>query len=213
MNDGFNFVLILDDGHGWETKGKQSPFKDSSGQTQLPENEFNTAMVNKISALAFMHEIPTHILTPEHYDVSLKTRVDRINALAATYRTKGIIPIVLSCHADAFGDPRANGSTVFYYAEGTYSFESRALASELIKKLNDCIDVSNQRGAKRAGFYIIKYAEAISVLIEFAFMTNPDDLRALKSDQVRNQWAENIVLFFIDEYYNISSPIFNNSNN
>lgn len=193
--------LILDGGHGWETPGKRSPFKDVDGKTVLRENEFADSMVNKISMACHFHHIKCHIVSPESADTPLGVRTSRANQIiTASPHTNFLL---LSCHADAYPpDPRVSGSRIYYQnilsglpgTEKTRRTKSHQLAVELSKVMGDCVGVASTK-ALPGNFHMTREVICQSLLLEFGFMTNKKDIQILCCDKSRNTWAENIVLW------------------
>ena len=199
-------VLLLDGGHGWNTSGKRSPLPGEIDPTALFENEVNDAMVNKVSFGCFNHNVQTYIVAPEASDVSLKIRTDRINKKVNEFKSQGLTPVVISFHADAFSNPSVRGSRIYfqqilpqqYPAEVKRRKSSQKIAQILSMTLDDCVGI----GAVKVipgNYHIIREIDCPGILIELAFMTNTEDLKLLKSDQTRNQWCENIVLFIVHQ--------------
>ncbi len=91
--------VIIDNGHGKETKGKRSPiWKDG---TQLFEYEFNRDVAQLIYLELFDLGIETTLLVPEECSVPLDKRCERANILAVGAIKKGLKPILISIHANA----------------------------------------------------------------------------------------------------------------
>lgn len=90
-------LIILDNGHGWNTSGKRSPvWNDGS---QLFEWKFNRILVKEIKRRLDNLGIESIILVPEDYDVSLRERCNRANAI---YRDRKDA-ILISIHGNAGG--------------------------------------------------------------------------------------------------------------
>ena len=101
-------TVILDNGHGglingvYQTGGKRSPKWDDD--SQLFEGEFNRAIVNGIIQDLNKIHMPYVVITPEHTDITLETRVKRANK----YSSPGCF--FVSIHSNAGG---GKGSEVF----------------------------------------------------------------------------------------------------
>ena len=181
-------AVILDGGHGFDTSGKRS--NDGS----LRENEFNDAVVNKLSLLLEMNNIPYNIVSSEWNDVSLQERVNREKSFYKKFVEKDFDPIFISVHANAAGDTRANGYETFIITNA--SDRSRALGEiihrNVFKAYSKHRKNAKDRGLKEANFYVLKNSSSPAVLIECGFMTNSEDLEVLKKDSYRNDVAKSL---------------------
>ena len=187
-------IICLDSGHGWDTIGKQSPDFDKDGFADLKENEFNDAIVNKLAYALYKANIPYIIVSPDWRDTPLSIRTKTaINA------AKGKQGIYISIHADAFTSSQANGTTIFKFIGAKHKL------AELFHKHIAGL-TRTDRKIKEANFQVLRdtNGKMDSILIEFAFMTNPDDLILLKSDKVRNEYVDKL-LNACKEWYETTS--------
>ena len=175
--------VILDGGHGWETKGKQS--RDGS----LKENEFNDYMVAAIAVLLDLYGIPYYILSTSHTDLPLRNRSSRQRTVARQAINDGYTPLTISIHADAF-PTEANGAFVAYYSE-----EGKQ-AAEIVSEFIDTGEV-RVKSPRRENFHMLRETAGVALLLEMGMMTDDEDLRWLKNPQWRNKQARQIVLAII----------------
>mgnify|MGYP004681114227 CR=1 FL=1 len=88
--------VIIDAGHGINTKGKSSP------NCALMEWRYNREIANAIAQGLILREYDAEVIVPELEDVPLKDRVDRVNRIACKY---GISEsLLLSIHVNAAGN-------------------------------------------------------------------------------------------------------------
>ena len=185
-------ALVIDAGHGWNTPGKRS-FND-----ELRENEFNSAVQDKIGIILDLAGVEYILNANGWADVSPDNRVAEINEYVNGQKAKRKKCIGVSVHADAFHDEDAHGFTVFYYKRGeTVSAQGKLLAKDVNDAMNDRNQqsgmVTKNRGIKGANFYILRRTTCPFVLVEAGFMTNDDDLRDLLDDGYRNDVALAII--------------------
>jgi N-acetylmuramoyl-L-alanine amidase len=175
---------MLDAGHDLYTAGKGVP--------SMKEFEFNRAVVTYMQELLKEYEgvIPhlSHDLF-DGVDTPLSVRTD----LANKWKVKAFI----SVHADAFSNATAKGETVFIYLKTGDS--TLKLANAINDELKEDMSISN-RGVKRADFHVLRETNMDAVLIEFGFMTNPEDLALLKSESYRLKCAQMIVNALVKFY-------------
>ena len=77
-------------------------------------------------------------------------------------------------------------------AQAAYLNESAILAEILQEELVDNSSQRNNRGIKQAPFRVLMGATMPAVLVEVAFITNPEEERLLKTDEFQEQLAEAI---------------------
>ena len=176
--------LIIDAGHGWFTKGKESLFHRITfgifkGKPIIRENNVNEAVANKISVL---YEDSVFI-SNEWQDISLTERVRREHK-EATFDS-----LFLSIHADAYTKKdKAHGGRIYYYGE-----EGKKLAYYLTKGLKEMGYPIKLREPKRANFYVLKHTQSRAILFELAFMTTKDEVDILMMEEFRNKVAKDLV--------------------
>lgn len=90
-------IILLDNGHGYNTEGKRSPIWGDG--TQLLEYEFNRDVVRRIKTKLDLFGIENVVLVPESYDVSLGERCRRANSIYDNRKDA----ILISIHANAGG--------------------------------------------------------------------------------------------------------------
>lgn len=181
-------LIAVDDGHGMETNGKRTPmFEDG---TYMRENEFNRAVVDKLIVHLQRNAFDVLHVSAGDTDVPLKTRTGLANnTILNTFGRPA--DAMVSVHANAMGstwNPKAKGIEIFYrdkYKEG------KKLAQDIQEYLVKGTPLIN-RGLKTANLHITRESQMPSVLIEGAFMDNPDEAMLLKSDAYRSECAEEI---------------------
>ena len=187
-----NHIFVADSGHGWLTGGKRSI--DGS----LRENEFNTALEDKLTFLWDSSGMEYYQLAAGWKDEGLKRRKGIENRLFREAQAKNKKLIGISLHADAFKqDISANGFCVYYYKKGVRESKkgkllAMCIADSIIRsdiKNNHIIRSRHNNGIKGHNFYMLRETLGTWVLIENAFMTNARDLKYLKDDGFRNDRA------------------------
>ena len=198
-------IVYLDGGHGRETAGKSATVTESLKSEnfaggyyskvvpKMYENEFNDAIVNKVSAYLYAAkqsnrlDLDVYIVSAEFDDVDNGERVRRANAIYDQYPNAK--HLYLSIHCDAFTNEAANGFTIYAHtqaSEKTLSFAQKLLPvlTENHKKFGII-----SRGVRTAGFEVLRETKMPAILIESGFMTNQKDLNTLLNDSFRNEYA------------------------
>lgn len=197
--------VIIDAGHGINTKGKSSP------DCALMEWRYNREIANAIAQGLILRGYDAEVIVPEPEDVSLKERVDRVNRIACKY---GISEsLLLSIHVNAAG----NGSQ-WMNARGwcAYTFPGHTESDDIA----DCLYLAAEKnlpGQKirtdysdgdpdiESAFYVLKHTLCPAVLTENLFMDNKEDCRFLLSSKGR-QAIINLHIEGLIEYLDNEEP-------
>lgn len=181
-------VIILDNGHAKETKGKCSP--DKLGFPILYEYEFNRDIVRRIYQNLSNVGVFCHILVPEEVtDVQLiskdptsDTRVKRVNDLCKLHGASNCL--LLSVHANAGG---GTGNEFYTDTNTTKSDEYVKFVEEAFKKeFPDQVD----RGHKQRDFTLINKTNCPAILGETGFMDTYSDKQLLSETKFRDRIAK-----------------------
>ena len=169
--------VIIDAGHGINTKGKSSP------DCALMEWRYNREVANAIAQGLILRGYDAEVIVPELEDVPLKDRVDRVNQIACEY---GIADsLLLSIHVNAAGNGsqwmNARGWCAYTFpgrtladgmADFLYAAAEKALPGQKIRK-----DMSDGDPDFESKFYILGHTACPAVLTENLFMDNLEDYR------------------------------------
>src|SRR4029077_1135366 len=85
------------------------------------------------------------------------------------------VRLFISVHANSFTSSDLNGTTTYYYKG-----QDRALADAVHRRLIAVLGTADD-GVRKADFYVIRHTAMPAILIETAFMSNPDDAALLRS--------------------------------
>lgn len=194
-------IILIDNGHGSNVQGKQSPLLEGTGldvwdifteKGRFKEWKYTRVVaedvVSKLKGLGY----DARLVVTEKTDVSLSERVRRINTICNKYGASNVI--LISIHANAVGDSSQwmNGKGWEAYttkgktksdmlAEFLYKRAEKNLEGRKIRR-----DTTDGDSDKEADFYIIKKAKCPAVLTENFFYDNKDDLKYLTSDEGLN---------------------------
>lgn len=199
------YLIALDDGHGMNTSGKRTPiFTDGTisketGKSFMHENEFNKAVVKYLDELLKYNGFDTVLTAPTDEDTPLKDRVRLANSRKAD--------IYVSVHANAYLGKWGN-----WGGESTFSIRSDISNHERYKKSKKLAAIIHKnlmmgtklrdRGTKESGFYVLKYTNMPSILVECAFMDNETEARLLMIDSFRKETAIDLARGICD-YFNV----------
>jgi N-acetylmuramoyl-L-alanine amidase len=92
--------------------------------------------------------------------------------------------LFISIHCNSFSNPSVTGTEIFYYTNDSKGYDFATVVN------NTAVSVSknNNRGVKPAHYYVISNTTMTAILLECAFISNPDE-----EDMLNNpDWQDNI---------------------
>ena len=211
--------ILLDNGHGCNTPGKRSP-KLANGD-QFFEWKFCREVVDALyDRLKCYKEYTPIKITPENTDISLNTRVNRINQYCRKYGTANCI--MISVHVNASG----NGAWMTGRGWSTWTTKGQNISDKLAECLYEGADfvlrqnkqyIDSFKGQTKqkpiredkqdgdrdweANYQIIRDANCAATLSENFFMDNKQDVDYLLSPRGLNDTIC-IHMKGIEIYYN-----------
>ncbi len=164
-------LVCLDPGHGGEDSGAY--------YNGVMEKDPNLDIA--LRARTLLQSLGYRVIMTRETDatVSLQQRCDIANNARAD--------VFVSIHNNAYMTTSEGTETYCYYG----SSDGRRLATfvhtEVVKRIQ-----LPDRGVKEAGFYVLKYTNMTSALIEGAFLTNPYEARLLQDPAFRQKIADGV---------------------
>jgi len=185
-----DFLILWDNGHGKDTKGKRSP--KWPDQPQLFEWEYTRELAKYCKIKADEKGIKSKILVPEDYDVSLTERCKREHK---EYE-KNPNTIFVSLHGNAFGCENVRGFEVFTSPNIT---ESDEVAKEILLRCEETglfkmrFNEGHEYLNKEARFTVLTKTKGRAVLVEAGFYTNKEEAKFMQSTEGLNAISSIIV--------------------
>ena len=182
--------ILIDNGHGIQTKGKRSP------DGQLLEYAYTRELARQIVKILQSRDYDAELLVPEDDDIPLSERVRRVNEICLTYEPSCPAPtghpnvILISLHINATGNGskwmNATGWSCYTCKGQT---ESDRLADCLYKAAeqilkNQVIRTDYARDGDpdwEENFYILRHSLCPAVLTENFFMDSSVEILFLQS--------------------------------
>lgn len=193
-------TILIDNGHGSETLGKQSP------DGKLLEYKTNRIISSRIADKLKNMGYNAILLVPEDVDMSLGVRVNRANTRCREYGVSNCVLISVHCNAagcngewqnargiEAFttiGDTKADKLAEYFYDE-----ISKVMPNVKLRK-----DKSDGDSDKEKNFYLLRKTLCPAILTENFFMDNLDDVEMLKDDEILTLIADAHVAA-VDRYF------------
>ena len=173
--------ILIDNGHGIQTKGKRSP--DGKFLEYADTREIARQVVTELKNKGYDAEL----LVPEEDDIPLSERVRRTNAHCQAFGKSNVI--LISIHLNAAGD-----GTKWMNATGWSCYTCKGQTES--DRLADCLykaaiknfpdrrirkDYSDGDPDWEENFYILRKSHCAAVLTENFFMDNHSDLEYIQS--------------------------------
>jgi N-acetylmuramoyl-L-alanine amidase len=170
---GNSYKIVLDPGHGGIDSGAVGP-------TGLQEKNVVLAIALKVGNILTKNDVETIYTRTIDKTQSLQEKCDVSNNAKPDY--------FVSIHANSYTAPAASG-TETWYSSGSAAGQklAQAVQTELIKETG-----RKDRGIKTAGFYVLNNTDATAILVETAFISNPEEEALLRSDAFQNKLAKAI---------------------
>ena len=180
-------AIIIDAGHGGEDGG-------STGGDGTLEKELNLQVAKKLRDFAIVmgydvimvREEDISIHDEEAKNTRQRKRTDLINRVAVCEQNPSAKYIGI--HMNKFTQIKYSGAQVFYSVKNP---QSQALAQSIQTSIRNLIQKDNDRVIKRAteDIYILYNTENMAVTVECGFLSNPDELKRLKTEQYQSELA------------------------
>ena len=95
--------------------------------------------------------------------------------------------VFISIHNGSFTDSFAAGTTTFHYGDKESISLAVAVQNKLVEKLG-----LKDRGTRFASLYVLRYTRMPAILVEAAFVSNPEEELLLSCQEGRYNIAEAI---------------------
>lgn len=186
-------LILIDPGHGIDTPGKRSP--DGKFLEYLWNRQIADLLLDRFMIMG----IDASFVVTETNDISLSTRVQRVNKVCSKVGASNVI--LLSIHSNAAGDGSkwmsaqgwscytSNGETKSdLIAECLYDAFEAEFADRKIRK-----DISDGDRDWEENFYVLQKSKCPAVLLENFFYDNRDECAWLLKDETKERIADAIV--------------------
>lgn len=195
--------VMIDNGHGNNTKGKGSPYGLNKVPPELyiKEWSYTREIAHKLKeALEADGFTNVYLITPEDEDVRLSERVKRINKLVAEAKTKGCKALSISIHLNAagMGNKWTNATGWSAWTTKGVTISDRLAtclydaAIDICKKHNQKVRFDHSDGDPdfEENFTMCKGPACAAVLTENFFQDGISDARFLLSEEGKQAIVE-----------------------
>lgn len=162
--------IMLDAGHGGTNPG-------AIGPGGLEEAYVNLDVVLRLGRILTNRGFEVNYTRVEDVNVSLAERAALANEWGADY--------FVSVHCNSNVNPDIKGTATYYYKDGTVA---QALAQVVNDALSEQIGTRNI-GIFQANFAVLRRTRMPAILVELAFISNPEEEALLSMDTFRENCA------------------------
>lgn len=173
-------TIVLDPGHGGDS--------GSAGPMGLSEGYVNLEIAKLLAKGLEKQGAKVYLTRDKNEFISLAERVKISNELKPD--------ITVSIHQNVFPDERMGGSETFYYPG---DFEGKKISEHIHRQLV-CELTLKDLGVKEADLYVLRETNNPSVMVNIAFLSNPEEERLLSEPDFR-QKAAKAIISGIEAYY------------
>lgn len=172
--------ILLDNGHGYDTKGKRSP------DGRLREYAWAREIAKRIESELRKRGLDVQRIVTEERDISLTERVRRVNNICKQVGAGNVCLVSVHVNAAGSGGWRtARGWSGWVFTRS--SANSKRLAQLLYAEAERRGLQGNRSVPKEkywtANFYILRYTNCPAVLTENLFQDNKEDVDYLLSEE------------------------------
>ena len=167
--------IFIDAGHGGKEKGTVGP-------SRIREKDVNLDIANKLIKL--LKEDGANVSYSRNSDI----HVELYDRVKLAKENNALISLSIHSNSLPYGkNPYIQHGTETHY----YNENSKLLAEIITKNLANDLNIKNN-GTKRSSFALTRSTNPVSVLVEVAYMINPEEYILLKDENIRTNVAKSI---------------------
>ncbi|WP_088243215.1 N-acetylmuramoyl-L-alanine amidase [Calothrix rhizosoleniae] len=166
-------VIMIDPGHGGRDSG-------AVGIGRLLEKDVVLSISKTVASVLSQNGIQVLLTRDSDYFVTLPARVQMSRKTSTN--------LFVSIHANAVANrPHVSGVETFFYSPNSKSL-AQAVQNNIIGRIGNL----NNRGVKRARFYVLRKNTMPAILVETGFVTGTEDNARLRNPQYQKLMGEAI---------------------
>lgn len=181
-----NRIIVLDPGHGGKDPG--------AVKGKYAEKRIALAVANVVKRKLENDGAIVYMTREGDTYPTLQDRVD--------FAHKHYAEMFVSIHVNSASSSSAKGTETYYsISANDNELEDRALATNINNEIVKQANMQN-RGVKRADYYVIRHSVFPSVLVELGFITNNEDLSKLVNSNYQQVFGNAIYQGIVHYYSN-----------
>ena len=176
-------VITIDPGHGGSDPGAIGPTGFQEKSATLPISKYLKSALEARGAKVFM----TRTTDVDVYGPNA-SGVDELGArvnIANSHNSDAFV----SVHINSFNNPSVGGIATYYYSK---TGNDARLAQKVQNQIANVPGFNGDRGIQEGNLYVLRHTNMPAILVELGFISNPNEERALKSDQTEQDFANRI---------------------
>ncbi|RFA35933.1 hypothetical protein CAI16_06820 [Virgibacillus dokdonensis] len=166
-------TVMIDPGHGGRDPG-------SIGINDIYEKDLVTNTTKPIEKA--LREAGANVIMTRTEDVKIPLKERR------NMSNEAMPDAFISIHYNSFEDPSVGGFHTYYYSQE----KDYRLAQNIHQSLGNAISLKD-RGILEDSYAVLRNNEVPAILLELGFMSNPEELAVIQSDEYSQTVAEAIV--------------------
>jgi len=175
--------IAIDPGHGGSDVG-------AIGPNGIQEKVVTLGVAMKVKALLEQAGAKVYMTRTDDRDVFAPndTASEELGARSEV-GNKNQVDIFVDIHANSFANPQVGGTGTYYFKKSMYD---KLLAKTIQNGVCGVYGLAD-RGIYPANFYVLKHTNMPAILIEMAFLSNPNEEKLLAAPAFQQQMAQGIV--------------------
>lgn len=172
-------LIVIDPGHGGSDTGAMHNGLVEKVLTLDISQRLRAILVSRGWTVKMTRERDVDVVAPDDdARTELQGRCDIANNAGAR--------LFISVHINSFTSPDLNGTTTYYYKPDSVQF-ANAIQHDLMSVLGTKDD-----GVRRDNLYVVRHTTMPAVLVETAFLSNPQDAAKLRNPAFLQNVAQGI---------------------
>jgi N-acetylmuramoyl-L-alanine amidase len=189
-------LVVIDPGHGGNDPGALGY---ENRKVVLKEKDVNLDIALRVKRMLEAAGVSLYMIRTGDVAVPLYDRQDTANSLRAS--------LYVSIHNNSNPSSSPHGTEVHYHGQNDPprdGISAMVLAENLQKTLASNLGLQNRGTKVSPSLAVLRRTAMPAVIIEGAFMSNPNDLKYMKNDEFREKYAVSVAKCVIEALNNSS---------
>ncbi|MGI6730936.1 MAG: N-acetylmuramoyl-L-alanine amidase [Anaerovoracaceae bacterium] len=174
-------LIIIDPGHGGKDPGAQGR---QNGKVVINEKDINLDIALRLNEKLMAAGANTYILREDDTTISLYDRPAMANEANGD--------LYISIHNNSATSSSANGTETYFYSksnEADYGIDTKRFATLVHNEIVKALGINDRGVKKELAYAVINRTKMPAIIVEGAFISNPNDLEYMLTDEFRERYA------------------------